>query len=197
MSIEPEGDADVAAMLRLRAGEDLALNELMTRWQAPLVRFLYRHTCSEADALDLAQETFVRVFEHRARYDARGKFSTWLYTIALNLCRNHARWKTRHPAISLDLPIGDDASAPSTLGDSLPDGHGDPAGHARDHELSDAVRAAIQSLPEDQRAATLLFEYDEFACAEIARTLGCTVKAVERKLARARQTLRERLQRWL
>jgi RNA polymerase sigma factor (sigma-70 family) len=86
-----EADPDAELMLRLKNGEDWILNELMTRWQQPLVAFIYRYIGRETEALDLAQETFVRVYETRHRYAVRGKFSTWLFTIAANLCRNYLR----------------------------------------------------------------------------------------------------------
>lgn len=188
-------DVDVAAMLRFREGDDLALNELMARWQKPLVRFIYRHTASEPDALDLAQETFVRVYKYRANYDARGRFSTWLYTIAGNLCRNHARWKARHPTVSLEAKAS--AESERTLGDQIPDSTRPPAEDADGHELAGAVRDAIQALPDDQRTATILYEYEDVSYADIARVQSCSVKAVEARLYRARQTLRERLAHWL
>ena len=188
-------DADTAAMLRLRGGDDLALNELMTRWQQPLVRHLYRYTLCEADALDLAQDTFVRVYEHRGKYDARGRFSTWLYTIATNLCRNRARWKSRHPTVSMETELS--ANSDATLGAQISDPGATPAESAQTDELTRAVRDAIQTLPDDQRTATLLYEYEDAACSDIASVLGCSVKAVENKLYRARQSLRERLARWL
>jgi len=81
-----EADPDAELMLRLKNGEDWILNELMTRWQQPLVAFIYRYIGRETEALDLAQETFVRVYATRHRYAVRGKFSTWLFTIAANLC---------------------------------------------------------------------------------------------------------------
>src|SRR4030095_16121993 len=96
-----ESEADIKAMLRLRGGEDLALGELMQRWQEPLVSFIYRYTGNKEDALDLAQETFARVYESRIRYQPTAKFSTWLFKIAANLCRNHARWQERHPTVAL------------------------------------------------------------------------------------------------
>ena len=191
----PSHDADAAAMARLRDGDDLALNELMTRWQQPLTRFLIRYTASEPDALDLAQDTFVRVYEARSRYDGRGKFSTWLYTIAGNLCRNHARYKSRHPAVSLDTEISPENDA--TLGDQLPADAASPAQDATRKELAAAVRDAIQSLPDDQRTATILFEYEDQSHADIAAVLGCSAKAVETRLYRARQFLREKLARWV
>lgn len=191
----PAHDADAAAMARLRDGDDLALNELMARWQQPLTRFLLRYTASEPDALDLAQDTFVRVYEARSRYDARGKFSTWLHTIAANLCRNHARYKSRHPAVSLDTHLSPEGDA--TLGDQLPADMASPAQAATGRELAAAVRDAIQSLPDDQRTATILFEYEDQSQADIAAVLGCTVKAVETRLYRARQFLREKLACWM
>ncbi len=193
--MQPDHDADAAAMQRLRDGDDLALNELMTRWQQPLTRFLLRYTGSEHDALDLAQDTFVRVYEARSRYEARGKFSTWLHAIGVNLCRNHARYKKRHPAVSLDAELSPDGDA--TLGEQLPADGATPADAAVAVERTAAVREAIAALPDEQRAATILFEYEDQSHADIAAVLGCSAKAVETRLYRARQTLRERLARWL
>jgi RNA polymerase sigma factor (sigma-70 family) len=179
----------------VREGDDLALNDLMTRWQEPLTRFLIRYTGSEPDALDLAQDTFVRVYEARARYDARGKFSTWLYTITGNLCRNHARYKTRHPAVSLDAELSPGSDA--TFGEQLPAAGATPADCADEAERAAAVREAIAALPDEQRTATILFEYEDQSHAEIAAILGCSPKPVETRLYRARQFLRERLAGWL
>lgn len=187
-------EADALAMTRLRDGEDLALNELMARWQQPLVNYLARFCGSETGALDLAQETFVRVYEARARYDTRGRFATWLYTIAGNLARNAHRWQQRHPAVSLETPTDDNGG---TLGAHLPDTAPAPDATAEQSERTAAVREAVASLPEDQRAIVLLSEYEDRSHAEIAAVLGCTAKAVETRLYRARQTLREKLTRWL
>src|SRR5438874_1002122 len=99
-----QSDEDAEIMLRLQAGEDIALNELMHRWQEPLVSFIYRYVGNEADALDLAQETFVRVFQHRRSYQPTAKFSAYLFSIASNLCHNLARWRARHPTIELEAP---------------------------------------------------------------------------------------------
>ena len=120
-------EADAAAMRRLRDGDDLALNELIARWQQPLVSYLARFCANDATALDLAQETFVRVYEARGRYDARGKFATWFYTIAGNLARNAHRWQQRHPAVSLDAPTDQDGG---TLATHLRDGKAAPDAQA-------------------------------------------------------------------
>ena len=180
-------------MLRLRGGDDLALNELMARWQKPLVSFILRYAGNEQDALDLAQETFVRIFESRARYEPRSKFSTWLFTIATNLCRNQARWRERHPTVTLHA-TGEDAD--SGLETTLPSGEGPPADNAEREDLASAVRAAIQDLPHDLKTTILLFEYQDLGYEEIGAALKCSPKAVEARLYRARKILKEALSRW-
>ena len=102
MSIPTDTDAlDRADMERLQSGHAAALNDLMTRHAPPVFRFLCRMVGNEDDANDLAQETFVRVFKSAKSFRAEQKFSTWLFTIAANLARNHFRWRSRHPNISL------------------------------------------------------------------------------------------------
>ena len=187
-------EADAAAMTRLRDGDDLALNELMARWQQPLANYLARFCGNEATALDLAQETFVRVYEARSRYNTRGKFATWLYTIAGNLARNAHRWQQRHPTVSLDAPTGENGG---TLATHLPDAALAPDANAEASERATAVRDAIAELPEDQRTVVLLSEYEDRSHGDIAAVLSCTPKAVETRLYRARQALREKLSRWL
>ena len=175
-------------MGRLRGGDDLALNELMDRWQKPLATFLFRYTGNEAAALDLAQETFVRIFENRHSFRG-GAFSAWLFSIAANLGKNHARWQARHPTVSLDAVQDGPGAFPSPAAS--------PSEHAASEELAAAVRNAIHGLPHDLKTVTLLFEYQEQSHGEIAAALGCTPKAVETRLYRARQILRERLARWV
>lgn len=184
-------ESDESLMSRLQSGDDLALNELMARWQQPLASYLYRHVGNETAALDLAEETFVRLYESRARFEGRAKFSTWLYTIATNLSRNHHRWRARHPNIPLDAPMTGDS--PTALAEVLPANTETPADAAISHDRARQVREAIDALPEEQRTAVLLFEYQDLSHAEVADILGCSAKAVETRLYRARQGLRERL----
>lgn len=184
-------DPDAELMLRLRNGDELALNALMSRWQKPLVSFIYRYVDSESVALDLAQETFVRVFESRARYTSKGKFSTWLFTIASNLARNFLRWQSRHPVVALDEPN----EHGEALSDHVPSSADSPADAAERNELAAAVREHIRALPHPLKTVVLLFEYEEMGYAEIGKILGCSPKAVETRLYRARKILREGLER--
>lgn len=192
--LSARSDEDLRCMERLKAGEDLALNELMGRWQSPLVNFILRYAGNHEDALDLAQETFVRVFENRERYEPRGKFSTWLFTIATNLCRNLARWRNRHPAVSMHSASDEDDS---TLEDTMAAPGDSPAETAERNDLASAVRRHIQDLPHDLKTVVLLFEYQDLGYEQIASVLSCTPKAVETRLYRARHLLRERLERWV
>ena len=119
MSMErTEADAhDQADMERLAAGHDAALNDLMERYATPIFHFLCRMVGNEDDASDLAQETFVRIFKSRDSFRRGEKFSTWAYTIAANLARNHFRWRSRHPNISIETETGD---SEKTIGSTLP-----------------------------------------------------------------------------
>ena len=188
------GALDRADMARLAGGHEAALNELMERHATAVFHFLFRMLGSEEDANDLAQETFVRVYQHRTRFDPEAKFTTWLYTIAGNLARNHHRWRSRHPNVSLDAPAEETGQ---TLGDRLPAAEGSPADAAVAAERLDTVRTAVESLPPDLREAIILCEWEDLPVAEAAAVLDTTPKAVESRLYRARNLLRERLKNWL
>ncbi|MDD5351229.1 MAG: sigma-70 family RNA polymerase sigma factor [Chthoniobacteraceae bacterium] len=190
-----DADRDTDFMLRLRQGDDLALNALMREWQTPLLRFIYRYIGDESEALDLAQETFVRVYQNRASYRPGARFSSWLYTIAANLCRNHLRWERRHPAVSLTQDAGEEGDSPSSGMDSLPNPGATPATAAEQNDTARCVRECIQALPHDLKTVILLFEYEGLSHGEIAEIAGCSPKAVETRLYRARNILRGQLER--
>src|SRR6187431_425778 len=95
-------DVDIVAMARLKTGDDHALGEIMERWQVRVTGFLLRMVSDQTVAVDLAQETFVRVYQSNQRYRPTGIFPTWLFSIAANLARQHLRWQRRHPTVSMD-----------------------------------------------------------------------------------------------
>ena len=194
MSMEPTDALDRADMERLDGGHDAALNDLMARHATPVFHFLCRMVGNEDEANDLAQETFVRVFKSRGSFRTSEKFSTWLYTIAANLARNHFRWRSRHPNISLETETAD---SKQTLGSTLPADNSAPNEQTLTAERAAAVRAAVGKLPEDLRRAIVLCEWEDHSVAEAAAILETTPKAVESRLYRARGILRERLKSWL
>ena len=185
-----ENNPDFACMVRLREGDDLALNELMERWRKPLHSFILRYVGNQRDAIELAEETFVRVYQHRSRFNFKSKFSTWLLTIATNLCRQHTRWRKRHPTISLDDAASADEVSDKNLFVSA---EGITSAQASRTELAKLVKEEIEKLPHDLKTAVLLFAYDNLSYAEIGEILGCTPKAVETRLYRVRKLLAKRL----
>ena len=185
---------DGADMQRLASGHDAALNDLMARHARPVFQFLCRMLGNEDDANDLAQETFVRVYQHRAGFKPGARFTTWLYTIAANLARNHHRWLTRHPNVSLDA---DSANTGQSIGDVLPASDPAPDSAAVATERAAAVRAAVARLPPDMREVIILCEWQDLSSAQAAAILDTTPKAIDNRLYRARNLLRDRLKPWL
>lgn len=185
MTRNPSADRDQADMLALAKGDDEALNRLMDAWSQPLLAYLTRLTGSNASASDLAQESFVRVFRHRFDFRGGSRFSTWLFTIATNLARNHLRWHSRHP--ELLLPPENLADLPGQVTEETPEKH------AMARERITAVQEAISELPADMREALILSTWHEMSHEEIAQVQGTSAKAVELRVYRARKLLREKL----
>ena len=181
--------SDPDLMVRLIDGDDFALNALMDRWSQRLVAFLYKMTGQRDAALDLAQETFVRLYQARERYRPGGNFSTYLFTIAANLARNHTRWRVRHPTISIHA-TNDSCRA---ILPEIADPNENPKEAAEASEKFSAIHEAFVSLPPDLREAMTLFIYEGLGYAEIATVSQCSAKAVETRIYRARQILKGRL----
>lgn len=190
MSFEPADEQDRTDMARLTAGHDAALNDLMERHSERLFHYLVRSLQNEDEAADLAQETFVRVFRNRAKFNPAQKFSTWLYAIASNLVKDCYRHRIRHPQVSLDAQ---NEQTGSEFGERLADGAASPSEVMQASERAEAVRNAVAALPEELRTPLILAEYEERSQAEIGEILGCTAKAVETRIYRARKHLREAL----
>lgn len=179
------GPSDEELMRRLQDGEEIALAPLMQHWEVPVKRFIFRIVGNTADAEDLAQEVFLRVYTKRHSYRVGAKFSTWCFSIAANQAKNRLRWWRRRPALSLNAwtEAGGETADESRAGA--------PASHeAVRHEQIAAVQSAVAALPLELRMALVLFEYEGQSMADIAGTLGCTPKAVENRLYRARQQLK-------
>ncbi len=176
---------DSRLMARVQAGDEAALGELMSRWERPVKAVIARLVLNARDADELAQETFVRLWQQRARFRADAAFRPWIFAIAINLARNRLRWWRRRPEIALEAWTEAPAADPT----------GATAAEAA--ERRHAVQAAIAALPTDLREALVLSEYEQLAHAEIAVIVGTTAKAVESRLARARAKLRTDLARWL
>lgn len=183
-------ELDVKDMSRLSQGHDSALNSLMERHGGKLFDYLLRCLQDKDDATDLAQETFVKLYQSRARFDPGQKFLTWLYAIAGNLVKDRYRWRSRHPEISLDAKNN---ATGESYRDALPEDGPSPNDYLQAGERAEAVRRAVAGLPEELRQPLILAEYEERSHAEIGAMLGCSAKAVETRIYRARRHLRSTL----
>jgi RNA polymerase sigma-70 factor (ECF subfamily) len=183
-----DGDDDVRLMLALRAGDESAFDALFVRWSGPLLRYVERMVRDAASAEELVQETFLRMYRARERYEPDARFSTWLYTIATRLALNELRRPRRqHPHRSTDED--DSESAPLVLASGAP--RADDVAHAR--RIGASVEAALAALPERQRVALWLSAVEGLSYAEIAESLETTEKSVKALVHRARCALSEKL----
>ena len=183
-------ERDRLDMASLAGGHNAALDDLMERHAGRLFHYLIRSLQDEAEAADLAQETFVRVYRNCSRFKAGSSFSVWLYAIASNLVRDRFRWRKRHANVSLEA---ENEWTGETLRDTLPAEQSTPGECAQADERAAVVRAAVASLPKELRLPLILAEYEEKSQSEIGAILNCSVKAVETRIYRARKKLRSRL----
>lgn len=190
MNLPSADEQDARDMSRLAGGHGPALNDLMQRHAGKLFQYLVRSLQNEEDAADLAQETFVKIYQNRRKFDPGQKFTTWLYAIASNLVRDRYRWRARHPQVSLQAEAEE---TQATLQNTLPAAEPLPDQSLQTEERADAVRNAVAALPEELRMPLILAVYQELPQAEIAAILDCSTKAVETRIYRARQLLRTAL----
>jgi RNA polymerase sigma-70 factor (ECF subfamily) len=185
-------DPDIRLMLRVRADEPGAFEELVARFQHRLVAVMHHLVGNLEEAEDLAQEVFLRVYRARHKYRPRSKFATWLFTIANNLALNSLRAKQRKPAAQLRLsesgPLG-----PRPAEQMVRDPGSGPMQRIQREELAALIRQALDGLNERQRVAVVLNKFEDMNYAEIAKVMNLTVKAVKSLLSRARMNLRDLL----
>lgn len=188
---EPTPDPDAAVMARIAAGEAGAFEELIRRHQRRVYTLVYRSVGSAADAEDLVQEVFLRVYRAADRYRPTARFTTWLYRVTTNVVIN---WLRRHRRKPVEL----ERVAGTEDGEGAAASFADPAGVtgldvlARE-ELRAQVRRAIDALPPKQRLTVILFRFEGRSYQEVAAALSCSVMAVKSLLSRARENLRREL----
>jgi len=185
-------DSDESLMLRYRDGDVRAFELLVTRHRKPVFNFILRFVRDTTQAEDVTQETFLRLIKGADAYQRQAKFTTWLYTIARNLCVDAARRGKHRKAASLDAPIDDDTGA--SLLDLVPDGGPAVDRQAPGRELALRLRQAIESLPDEQREIFLLREMADLQFNEIAAVVGCPENTVKSRMRYALEKLREALQ---
>jgi RNA polymerase sigma-70 factor, ECF subfamily len=188
-------DPDAALMLRVKRGDMAAFTQLVETYKQPVINLAYRTLRDETEAEDLAQNVFVQVFKSAPRYQVTAKFSTWLFTIARNLCLNEIRRRSRHPAESLDTPHPEFQDQP--LHQFEEHKTPSPPDQLLRRELEHKVAEAIAELPENQRTALLLCREEELSYEDIAEVLGCSLSATKSLIHRGRETLKQKLKPYL
>jgi len=179
-----------------QAGDLAAFQELLARHERPLWTFLRRFVGDAATAEDLLQEVFLRVVRAAGEWKGEAKFSTWLYTIARNLCTDQARRAVHRRAQSLDAPAG-----PASAYDSGPilvdrvtagrsGGRGEPEDAAMNRQLRAEIDRAVDTLPDDQREVFLMREVMDMPFAEIARAVDASEPTVKSRMRYALEKLR-------
>lgn len=187
---EPTDDPDIGLMLRVQSNDEEAFRILFRKHSPRVLQFVRRWVVNDGIADELAQDVFVQLYRARGRYRPEARFSTWLYTIAANVCRNEMR-RPEHQLRVRPQPHPDGVEpadpeplhSPGTLVEE----------HVSGRELEARLRRALAELPEKQRAALLLSRVDGLAYREVARVLKTTEGAVKALLFRATHSLKRQL----
>ena len=178
---------DEELVARSISGDADSFNELILRWERPIYALAYRTIGREEDARDVCQETFLRAFRALPAFRGQAKFSSWLYRIALNLCRDWMRRERRAPVVQppedVDLMELAAAAEPAESIEEL----------VSRKDLTRLVERAMAKLPEEQRTAIVLKEYHGLTFQEIADLVGCPLSTVKTRLYQGLTVLRREL----
>ena len=184
---------DESLMIRFQSGDRAAFTVLVRRHQGPLFNFALRYLRSSPVAEEVVQDAFVRVVQNAAEFKHEARFSTWLYTIARNLCIDQTRKRAlrRHP--SLDEPRKAEERDGPTLGEQTADGKASVERAVVSLEIRERVATAIDALPEEQREVFLMREVSNLPFKEIAEIVGVSENTVKSRMRYALERLQEAL----
>lgn len=189
-----EVDEDIKLMLELKAGQRAAFDRLLDKYEKSIINYIFRFTGSKEDAEDLAQETFIKVYNAAAKYTPSAKFTTWLYRIASNVSIDYLRKRKKLlNTSSLDEQL---ETEQGIIKKEIADiREGSVLDKTEKDEKNNEIHKALLSLPDNQRSAIVLKIYDDKSYIDIALIMGMSVSSVESLIFRARQTLKDRLKR--
>jgi len=179
--------SDEELVTRSIGGDAESFNQLVLRWERPIYALAYRTLGREEDARDVCQETFLRAYRALSRFRGEAKFSSWLYRITLNLCRDWIRRQRRTPVVQLPEDVDvlelQASREPSEPIENI----------VARNDLTRAVEKAMAKLPEEQRTAIILKEYHGLTFQEIADLAGCPLSTVKTRLYQGLAVLRREL----
>jgi RNA polymerase sigma-70 factor, ECF subfamily len=177
-------------MTRVGEGDEDAFEALVLRHQTYVLNFIYRFIGDRTQAKDLSQEVFLRVWQAAKRYEAKAKFTTWIYRIASNICFNELKSDRRRRRFQF-FRSGEEGG--QDIEEKFPDDSPSSENLLLTRERNRQITDALQGLPANQRIAIILKRYDDLSYEEIARIMDCSVSAVESLLVRAKRALQEKL----
>jgi RNA polymerase sigma-70 factor (ECF subfamily) len=187
--------SDEELMEAFQRGDTHAFERLLKKHRKPVFNFIHRQVNHEATAEDLMQEVFLRVIKGAPTYKRQAKFTTWVYTIARNLCVDHTRRAKHRKAASLDQPVGrEDKERSSTMGDMVADKGPQVDRQVIGRELQGRLQLAIAALNEEQREVFLMREYLNLPFKEIADIVGVPENTVKSRMRYALDRLRQSLE---
>jgi RNA polymerase sigma-70 factor (ECF subfamily) len=184
---------DEELMLRYRDGDAAAFETLYRRYEKPLFDFIHRLVPDSADTESLFQETFFRLVRAKGKYRATAQFKTWLFGIAVNLCRDRMRRMKHRFHLSLNSPVFSRSDGCADVPDRFSDPSADVDRSVETAELETAVKAAVASLPEDEQLVVVLKEYQGLDYSEIAEITNRPVGTLRSINHRAHERLRTAL----
>jgi RNA polymerase sigma-70 factor (ECF subfamily) len=183
------GVSDLALIRRVQQGDRSAFDLLVAKYQHKILNLVMRYVKDPAEALDVAQEAFLKAYRAAPSFRGESAFYTWLYRIAINTAKNYLVAARRRPAgVDVDFADSEQFEAFTKLSDV-----DTPERLALTEEIGAAVNAAIQELPEELRTAILLREIEGMSYEEIAATMECPVGTVRSRIFRAREAIEKRL----
>lgn len=183
--------SDEELMMRCRNGDMSAFELLVMRYKDPILNFIYRSIGDYHRAQDLTQETFIRVFNYKDRYEPKCQFKSFIYLIATNFCRNEIRDRNRRQTSFLEDLVPEDGDLDHL--DLMKDVSYLPDELYEKKEQQHIIRETFKRLPENQRVALILVTYQNLRYDEIAEVLQCSVSAVKSLIHRARQNMKKLL----
>jgi len=181
--------SDQALVERVQRGDKAAFDLLVSRYQHKVVKLIMRYVRDQAEALDVAQEAFLKAYRAIPRFRGESAFYTWLYRISINTAKNYLVAARRRPLdYDLDLQDPEQYDMHARLKDVET-----PEGMLLSEEIREAVNQAIEALPEDLRTAIMLRELEGMSYEEIATAMECPVGTVRSRIFRAREAIDKRL----
>jgi len=182
-------EVDRALVARVQQGDKKAFDLLVLKYQPKIVQLISRYIRDPSESLDVAQETFIKAYRALPRFRGDSAFYTWLYRIAINTAKNHIAARARRPSDSeIEVDTAEQFETAVRLRDQET-----PEGILLSEEVAEAVRHAIEALPDELRTAITLREFEGMSYEEIAQAMNCPVGTVRSRIFRAREAIDKKL----